>query len=177
MSTSCGRIRIIRGAVSTDDIIPGRYKHMYVDIALLSKHVFENSHPELCTGLQAGDLLWSDSIFGIGSSREQAPTSLVARGIVAVIAPRFGRIFYRNAWNVGLRLAGVDRLPKASDEAEPAIIDWSKGTLEVGGSVTSFPAPSEHLQAIADAGGLIPSLKLPQNRGFQERGRVPNGGV
>src|SRR4051812_4489461 len=88
--------------MSTDDIIPGRYKHMFTDTAELAKHVFENALPGFAASLQEGDALWSAETFGIGSSREQAVSSLQAAGVRAVLAPRFGRIFFRNSWNLGL---------------------------------------------------------------------------
>ncbi|MGV7963047.1 hypothetical protein QPK13_18730 [Photorhabdus tasmaniensis] len=49
-----------------------------------------------------------DGIFGIGSSREQAVSTLLAVGISMVIAPAFGRIFFRNAWNLGLLAIEAD---------------------------------------------------------------------
>ena len=40
----------------------------------------------------------------MGSSREQAPWAIKEAKIPAVIAKSFARIFYRNAFNIGLRL-------------------------------------------------------------------------
>ena len=40
--------------------------------------------------------------FGCGSSSEHAPRVLLYAGVKAVVAESFGRIFYRNAINVGL---------------------------------------------------------------------------
>lgn len=154
-----GRIRLITGTISTDDIIPGKYKHMYTDLGILAGHVFENSHPELNRTLEAGDILWSRDIFGIGSSREQAPSSLAARGVRAVIAPRFGRIFYRNAWNVGLPVLATDLLPEAQDEGSPVELDWEAGRLTLTRVTASFPPPPDHLRDIAGHGGLIAMLK------------------
>ena len=39
-----------------------------------------------------------------GSSREQAPAVLKERGVRAIVAQSFARIFYRNAVNLGIRL-------------------------------------------------------------------------
>ena len=62
------RLKVDR-PVSTDDILPARYKHMHSDPQLLAPHVFENILP----GLNLRDCaLVSPVLFGIGSSREQA---------------------------------------------------------------------------------------------------------
>ena len=37
------RVRLITGVISTDDIIPARYKHMYTDPAQMAPHVFETA--------------------------------------------------------------------------------------------------------------------------------------
>src|SRR3990167_1639885 len=96
------RARVINGPISTDDIIPGKYKHMYTDHQKMAMHIFENKLPGLSATFQENDVLVCNKIFGIGSSREQAVSSLLSIGIKAVIAPLFGRIFYRNCWNLGL---------------------------------------------------------------------------
>src|SRR5690625_3638195 len=46
--------------------------------------------------------------FGIGSSREHAPWSLLDYGFRAVIAPTFGDIFYNNSLKNGLLAIRVD---------------------------------------------------------------------
>ena len=71
-----GTVRLIKGIVSTDDIIPARYKHMYTDPNELSKHVFEAYSPGFIKKIEPGDILVSKSTFGIGSSREQAVSAL-----------------------------------------------------------------------------------------------------
>src|SRR3954470_22866685 len=96
------RTRNVAGVISTDDIIPARYKHSFVDPADMAKHVFENLLPGFAATLRTGDVILGSDTFGVGSSREQAVSSLLASGVKAVIAPRFGRIFFRNAWNLGL---------------------------------------------------------------------------
>jgi len=160
MRTTNGRLRLITGTISTDDIIPGKYKHMFTDLNILAKHIFENAHPNLNQNLQAGDILWSQDIFGIGSSREQAPASLQARGIRALIAPRFGRIFYRNAWNVGLPVLTISEAAEADYEGAQASIDWENGKLTLPTKAVDFPPPPQHLRSIASNGGLIATLRL-----------------
>ena len=153
--TEAYRIRTISGTVSTDDIIPGKYKHASADPAALAPHVFENYLPGYAATLREGDALWSDSIFGIGSSREQAATSLLAAGVKVVIAPNFGRIFYRNAWNIGLRLIEIDRIQSADLDGEEITVDWDAGTATGSFGRHDFARPPKRLMDIIEAGGLI----------------------
>lgn len=149
------RVRCISGTVSTDDIIPGRYKHMYSDPRHLAPHVFENLIPGFAGSLRDGDAIWSDSIFGIGSSREQAATSLLAAGVKVVLAPRFGRIFYRNAWNVGLGLIELERLEDEQLEGATITVDWSTGVVQGSFAELRFAVPPPRLMEVRKAGGLL----------------------
>jgi 3-isopropylmalate/(R)-2-methylmalate dehydratase small subunit len=54
--------------------------------------------------VKPGDILVAGHNFGCGSSREQAPQALKTVGFSAVAAKDFARIFYRNAFNIGLLL-------------------------------------------------------------------------
>lgn len=154
MTASQHRVRRVEGPLSTDDIIPGRYKHMYTDPNSLAPHVFEGRFPGLAASFTAGDMLCCDDIFGIGSSREQAATSLLAAGVVVVAAPAFGRIFFRNAWNVGLRLIEAD-LSATADEGEDVWVDWAGGSVQAGAKTADFLPPADRVREIADCGGLL----------------------
>lgn len=149
------RIRTIAGTVSTDDIIPGKYKHASADPAALAPHVFENYMPGFAATLRPDDVLWSDSIFGIGSSREQAVTALVAAGVRVVIAPNFGRIFYRNAWNIGLRLIEIGEIRSPDLDGDEIAVDWDAGTVTGPFGQRRFAKPPKRLIDIVEAGGLI----------------------
>ena len=74
------RARRISGAVSTDDILPARYKHASTNPDELAKHVFEYFVPPGFAPFAPGDCIIADSVFGIGSSREQAVSALMAAG-------------------------------------------------------------------------------------------------
>lgn len=154
------RIRRLAGPVSTDDIIPAKYKHMYADPAALAPHLFENSLPGFAATLQAGDALVCDRIFGIGSSREQAVSALLAAGVACVIAPSFGRIFFRNAWNLGL--LAVTAETAALREGAPVELDLAAGTIRTGEAELAFPPVPAEMRRILAAGGL---LRFIQNHG------------
>ena len=148
------RVRRIDRIISTDDIIPGRYKHMFTDTAELAKHVFENIYPGLAETFREGDVIISSTIFGIGSSREQAVSSLLAAGVRAVIAPSFGRIFFRNAWNLGL--IAIESAHVAAGEGDTIVIDLAAG--EIGGAMrpTHFAPPPARMLEMVNEGGLLP---------------------
>lgn len=94
--------------INTDYVISGRYKFSIEDPKELAKHIFEDIDPTFAGKVKEGDFIVSGENFGCGSSREQAPQSLKAAGIKAVIAKSFARIFYRNAFNIGLCLLECD---------------------------------------------------------------------
>lgn len=151
---SAHRVRRISGVVSTDDIIPARYKHMHTDPALLGPHLFEAFRPGFASTLVSGDVLVSDSVFGIGSSREQAVSTLLANGVAAVIAPAFGRILFRNCWN--LALPAITAATANLDEEALVSIDLGAGEIARDGeTLINFAAPSPFLLDMITAGGLL----------------------
>lgn len=154
--------RHIAGTISTDDILPARYKHATTDPVMMAAHVFETSNPGFAAKLKPSSVLVAGSLFGIGSSREQAVAALRAAGVAAVIAPAFGRIFFRNAWNLGLPAITIDRFVCEYD-AE-VTIDLVAGTVETGTRESSLvwrttPLEPDVLNVYRD-GGLLAHLRL-----------------
>lgn len=91
--------------INTDLIISGRYKFSIQDPNQLSEHVFEDIDPEFHKKIGKDKFfVIAGTNFGCGSSREQAPIALKYAGCQAVLAKSFARIFYRNAFNLGLPL-------------------------------------------------------------------------
>lgn len=151
------RVRRIAGEISTDDIIPARYKHMYTDPAQMAPHVFEGRFPGLAATFQQGDVIVSENIFGIGSSREQAVSALRACGIRAVVAPEFGRIFFRNAWNLGVPAIQSD--VSAFEEGQLVSVDLEAGRFSGAPGLPSFSPPPPMLLDMIAAGGLLELIK------------------
>jgi len=85
----------------TDAIIPARYLNTS-DPGELAKHVMEDADKDFSKKIQTGDIIVAGKNFGCGSSREHAPIAIKAAHLGAVIAKSFARIFYRNAFNIGL---------------------------------------------------------------------------
>lgn len=95
--------------INTDLIISGRYKFSITDPNQLAEHVFEDIDPEFYKKAGKGKFfVIAGTNFGCGSSREQAPMALKYAGCCAVLAKSFARIFYRNAFNLGLPLVECD---------------------------------------------------------------------
>ena len=145
--------------VDTDLIIAARYLNTS-EPAELAKHVMEDADPEFVSKMEPGDIIVAGENFGCGSSREHAPIALKAAGIAAVIAPTFARIFYRNAFNMGLP---IFELPEAAEinEGDIVSIDMEAGEIvdETTGKRYKFNPIPEFMQELVDAGGLIEYAK------------------
>ena len=97
--------------------------------------------------------------FGCGSSREAAPLVVKANGISAVLAHSYGRIFFRNAINIGLPVIECDT-DKIS-EGDHLKLDLKDSTLvniTTGEPITVLPVP-DFIRRIIDAGGILNYLK------------------
>jgi 3-isopropylmalate/(R)-2-methylmalate dehydratase small subunit len=145
--------------IDTDLIIAARYLNTS-EPSELAKHIMEDADPEFIKKMNRGDIIVAGENFGCGSSREHAPIALKSAGISAVIAPTFARIFYRNAFNMGLP---IFELPEANeiDEGDIVKIDMAKGeiiNISKSKSYKFTPIP-EFMQKLVDAGGLIEFAK------------------
>ena len=143
--------------VNTDEIIPARYLNL-IDEKELAAHCMEGIAPDFVRRAQAGDVIVAGKNFGCGSSREHAPLAIKAFGIACVVAESFARIFFRNAVNIGLHIAECPEAAREAETGDVLELDFAEGTVvnRTGGKSYEFPAFSPELQAIIDAGGLIP---------------------
>jgi 3-isopropylmalate/(R)-2-methylmalate dehydratase small subunit len=145
--------------VDTDLIIAARYLNTS-EPAELAKHVMEDADPEFVNKMEHGDIVVAGVNFGSGSSREHAPIALKAAGVAAVIAPTFARIFYRNAFNMGLPIFELDEAGEIN-EGDTVKIDMASGevmNLTQNKTYKFTPIP-EFMQELVDAGGLISYAK------------------
>jgi 3-isopropylmalate/(R)-2-methylmalate dehydratase small subunit len=94
--------------VNTEYIISGRYKFKISNMKELAKYIFEDIDPGLSKRIKKSDYIVAGENFGCGSSREQAPWAIKEIGISAVLAKSFARIFFRNAFNIGLCVVQCD---------------------------------------------------------------------
>jgi len=122
------RLLKIQDNINTDYVISGRYKFKIQNPQELAKHIFEDIDPTFASRMKRGDYLIAGENFGCGSSREQAPQALKASGIEAVIAKSFARIFYRNAFNIGLLLLETET--QYIDDGDELEVDLAASTLK-----------------------------------------------
>jgi 3-isopropylmalate/(R)-2-methylmalate dehydratase small subunit len=145
--------------IDTDLIIAARYLNTS-EPSELAKHIMEDADPEFVNKMNEGDIIVAGENFGCGSSREHAPIALKSAGISAVIAPTFARIFYRNAFNMGLP---IFELPQADEinEGDTIKIDMAKGEIIniTQAKTYKFTPIPEFMQKLVDAGGLIEFAK------------------
>ena len=150
-----GKVWTFGKDVDTDLIIAARYLNTSVPEEL-AKHVMEDADPEFVSKMSRGDVIVAGENFGCGSSREHAPIALKAAGVAAIIAPTFARIFYRNAFNMGLP---IFELPQSAEikEGDEISVDMNVGTITNKSTNKSYnftPIP-EFMQELIDAGGLM----------------------
>lgn len=151
-----GRVWKFGDNIDTDAIIPARYLNTS-DPRELAAHCMEDADPEFVGKIKAGDIILGGENFGCGSSREHAPIAIKAAGISCVVAKSFARIFYRNAFNMGLPIFESAQLWNEVSEGEEISLDSSKGQVSTGadGKIFSInPIPPFMEQLIAD-GGLM----------------------
>jgi 3-isopropylmalate/(R)-2-methylmalate dehydratase small subunit len=145
--------------ISTDLISPGRYFHLRSDLPELAKHAMEDADPSFTSRIKPGDFVVAGKDFGLGSSREHAPLVIKMSGVSAILAKSAARIFFRNAFNIGLPVLICDT-DKISDGDELEI-DLTAGTiknLSTGAELTFGKIPEVMLK-ILNEGGLVPYIK------------------
>lgn len=149
----------VRDDINTDYVISGRYKFKIQDEKELAKYIFEDLEPGFAKKIKPGDFLVAGENFGCGSSREQAPVALKASGLGAVIANSFARIFYRNAFNVGLCL--IECETRFIDDMDQLEIDLDKNIVKnvtKGINIVMKPIP-KIMREFLDLGGAIEFFK------------------
>ncbi len=153
--------------IDTDLIIAARYLNTS-EPSELAKHVMEDADPQFVSKMQEGDIIVAGENFGCGSSREHAPIALKAAGVSAVIAPTFARIFYRNAFNMGLPIFELKEADEIN-EGDTVRIDMDAGeVINVTQAKTyKFTPIPDFMQQLVDAGGLINFAKKEIEAGAQ----------
>ena len=155
-----GKCHIFGEDVNTDEIIPARYL-ITSDPEELAKHVMEDADPEFAKKMAKGDMIVASKNFGCGSSREHAPIAIKAAGLSCVIAKSFARIFYRNAFNMGLPIFESEEAAEKVSPGDELEVDMSTGVIKnitKNETYQASPIP-EFMQNLIQAGGLMESVR------------------
>lgn len=151
-----GRVWKFGDNIDTDVIIPAPYL-VTTDMVELGKHCMEGVDASFAEKVRPGDIIVAGTNFGCGSSREHAPMALKGVGISCVIAEGFARIFFRNAFNMGLAIfespgivQGIQEGDQVSvDQDTGEIIDHTNGKRSLANPIPPF------MQELIEAGGLM----------------------
>ncbi len=154
-----GRVWKFGEDVNTDVIIPGKYLNI-TNPQELGQHCMEGIDPDFHQKVKPGDIILAGKNFGCGSSREHAPLAIKAVGISCVIAKTFARIFYRNAFNIGLPILECSDSPDQIEEGQEIEVNLDTGEIRdifLGRSFLARPIPPFMQELIRD-GGLMNHL-------------------
>jgi 3-isopropylmalate/(R)-2-methylmalate dehydratase small subunit len=157
--TTTHRCWVYGDNINTDVIFPGRYTYTVTASEDIAAHALEDLDPAFATNVRPGDVIVAGRNWGCGSSREQAVTALKYAGVQAIIAASFSRIYFRNCINQGLLpivCAGLVERVATGDLIE---LDREAGLIHAGDARFTIPTLSPSVQAILDAGGLVPMLQ------------------
>jgi len=156
-----GKVWVFGSDVSTDAIVPSVYLTRYLPPEKLREIAMEGIQPGFHRTFKQGDLLVAGPNFGCGSSREEAPVALKALGAAAVVADSFGRIFYRNAINVGLPVVACPGISEHVETGDSLEVDLESGMVKVEktGKMLQGDCKPEFLLEILCKGGLLEHLR------------------
>ena len=145
--------------INTDLIYPGRYTYILMSEEEMASHALEDLDPTFSKMEKGEYVIVAGKNFGCGSAREQAVKALKSKGVKAIVAKGFSRIYYRNCINEGI-------LPIISPEASAAAktgdmirIDTDQSVVLLGERRYSFPAFPDYVKRIISAGGIIASVR------------------
>ena len=155
---SAPRAWVFGDDINTDLLAPAPY--LKGSMEELASHCLEDLDKNFAQSVSEGDVFVAGENLGIGSSREQAPHALQILGVRTVLAKSFGRIFYRNALNLGiptLVCPDTDRI----NQGDRLQVDAAAGVVQnlTTGETLNCESLPDHLMEMVADGGLIPHLK------------------
>jgi 3-isopropylmalate/(R)-2-methylmalate dehydratase small subunit len=155
-----GRAFVFGANIDTDQIYPGRYLEL-TDPEDVVKHAMEGADPGFAKEFRPGDIIVASTNFGCGSSREHAAVTLKTAGVGAILADSFGRIFYRNAINLGIPLLVCPHIHDQVKKGDMLKIDLATGlvTNETAGATAQAQPLSDYVMTILESGGIKPLIK------------------
>lgn len=170
-----GRVWKFGDHIDTDVIIPARYLTTS-DPKELGRHCLEDADPDFVKKINKGDIIVAGRNFGSGSSREHAPIAIKAAGISCIIAESFARIFYRNAFNMGLPIFESPEAAGLIKAGDLVSVEADTGIIEDRTQKKTFRAEPIPLfmQDLIREGGLIAYIKKAQGARPSAQGKRKN---
>jgi 3-isopropylmalate/(R)-2-methylmalate dehydratase small subunit len=153
------RVWVYGDNVNTDVIFPGKYTYTLRGEAEIRSKALEDLDPNFVSNVQTGDIIVAGQNWGNGSSREQAVTSLRYNGVQMIIAASFGGLYFRNCINQGIRPVVNEALYRLLQTGDTIEVDYDEQVILATGQVFPLPKLSPSVEAILEAGGLVPMLQ------------------
>ena len=158
-----GKAFVFGKNIDTDQIYPGRFVE-YTEINDIKKYAMYGADESFTTKFKPGDIIVAGTNFGCGSSREHAAITLKAIGVGAVLADSFGRIFFRNAINLGVPVITCKNITCIIHEGDEVKVDIATGiitNLTTDATAEAIPM-SPYIMNILQSGGIKPMIKAQQ---------------
>lgn len=154
-----GKVFLFGKNVDTDQIYPGRFVE-YTNVEDVKKYAMYGADKKFVKKVNNGDIIIAGTNFGCGSSREHAAITLKAVGVGVILAESFGRIFYRNAINLGLPVIICPQISSLVKDNENLTVDLEKGIVSnENGKIASIEPFSEYVLNILEHGGIKELIK------------------
>jgi len=146
--------------VDTDQIYPAPLLTI-TDADKVAQHAMQGIDPDFVTECATGDFVVATTNFGCGSSREHAAVCLKGAGVAAILAESFGRIFYRNAINLGVLALVCKGLAAKTERGDRLTLDLARSlvTNERTGQAFAIEPLSDTVRQIVEAGGIKPLMR------------------
>ena len=159
-----GKAWVFGDDINTDIIMPFRFKSRTNDPNEMAKYAMYGIDPDFPKKIGKGDILVAGRNFGGGSSREQAPVALKYAGISAIVAESFARIFYRNAFTIGLPALEISGIKGQIVQGDPLLINLGEFTVTNArlGHVFQAEAVPNFMRKMLLDGGLVEYFKKNQ---------------
>lgn len=159
-----GKAWVFGDDINTDIIMPFRFKSRTNDPNEMAKYVMYGIDPDFHKKIDKGDILVAGRNFGGGSSREQAPVALQYAGISAIVAESFARIFYRNAFTIGLPALEIPGIKDHVVQGDRLIINLGEFTVTNTrlGHIFQAKAVPDFMRKMLLDGGLVEYFKKNQ---------------
>ena len=151
-----GRAWTFGDHVESDAIIAARHLHRH-DPRGWAQHVLADLRPEFPGQVGFGDFIVAGRNFGCGSAREQAPLAIKAAGVAAVIAHSFSRMFFRNAFNMGLLILECPEAAASIHDGDFLELEPYNGLIQDLDQKLTFQAQpvDPYLVKLVSQGGLL----------------------